>query len=428
LNGFSLVADNVGIDALKFVVGNDEYDAVRAPDKKTFTFKNKDIYIEKSTDIKIVVDVDNAAVLNTTISFTPSSINRTLLSSAGYVGRYDEYNEKIAEANLIGSITLSKLRVDASKGSLTNDITKELEVKVAESVRVVLFDGEYTASKQNVSLNEFIVKYPTGLPRHADDYVTFYLKIDGKEVASADIDKVATTEASDMFGDIIVKNGKTVKVTLEADLYLTKISTTSHQFELTLKGLDDNGNEAGVASDNTRRIKVVKDGSVIITDGDALKANVVKSEVGIDLVSFKIQSAENTTSSTLTSLDFDFESIGGSPIDPTKVEIRIANTPEDADTTILNNYAIDDINYDLSDQGVVVKIRYKGELATDEYQITLNKINGESKSRVYKRMIVDVLVKVEKQTITNDETKFIFKIDKKTSSQTVSDLCLSVDN
>ncbi len=429
LNGFTIEASDTGIDALKFVVGNDEYDAVRDATKKKFTFKSKDIYIEKSTDIKIVVDVvDDPAHLGKTISFSPASISRATLSDlAGNIGRYDEYNEKIAGTNLVGSITLSTLKVDTSKGSLTNTATRELEVKAAESVRVTLLDGEYSATKQNVRLNEFIVDYSTGLPRNSDDYVVFYLKIDGKEVATADIDGALITKASDMFDEILVKNGSKVNVTLEADLYLTQVSTTSHQFKLTLQGLDDNGNDAGKADNNTRKVKVVHEGSVIVSeDSTQRKDTVIKADSNIELVKFKLGAANNTTTATLSSLDFDIERLDiANTFNENDVVVKINGTSEDFTFDGVKNYALNGLNYDLKST-VTVEIWYEGELYSDKYEITLNDVNGTTQDKVYKRYAVPALVEFLKQESNDTFTKFNFTIDK-SSSQTVQNLKLYTD-
>jgi glutamate formiminotransferase len=69
---------------------------------------------------------------------------------------------------------------------LTNSASKTAEFLRQKTTTKTIFEGTYTAKKQDIYLNEFeIVNAKTGLA--LGDDVTFYLSIDGEEVASETI-------------------------------------------------------------------------------------------------------------------------------------------------------------------------------------------------------------------------------------------------
>lgn len=73
-----------------------------------------------------------------------------------------------------------------------------------------------------------------------------------------------------------------------------------------------------------------------------------------------------------------------------------------------------------------MEISHTAELGTGDYSLTLGKVNGVNKNREYKRKVVGALVYIYNQVSDDDETKFTFSVDKKTSSDIVSDLSVYV--
>jgi hypothetical protein len=125
---------------------------------------------------------------------------------------------------------------------MSNSLTKEVEFANNDSNRKVVFDGTYTAKKGDVKLNEFIVAstYTTttdqvklnalgaNLPKNK---VTFYVFVDGNEVADAKLactkdtnNDVTACTAGDTFDNILVKAGESVKVKVEAEVETSNTS------------------------------------------------------------------------------------------------------------------------------------------------------------------------------------------------------------
>jgi hypothetical protein len=124
------------------------------------------------------------------------------------------YVEAKTGIDLAGSISFSTLTIQPAKASLTNTITKDVEFRNNESNRKVIFDGEYTAKKGGIKLNEFSVSGPAaGTVTGAD--ITFYLFVDGDEVADA---KLNGTGATTTFTNIELDANESVKVKLEAEV------------------------------------------------------------------------------------------------------------------------------------------------------------------------------------------------------------------
>lgn len=212
LNSFTIsvvnsATTNTGVENIKIVIGTDEYDGtpnVNNSTRTSFTFDN--VYIEKSSDVKIMVDLYDDAT--GTYTFNPNSLQLGLID-----GIYEEYNQSIGASNFVGSMKLSALRAEAARGTLDNKVSKDLEVKVQDATRVVIFDGDYSARRDTVELNQFKI---TGTSWTTPDYVNFYLYVDGEEVAYTDMIGV-----EEYFDNIEIKDGKTVKVKLEAEFYVS---------------------------------------------------------------------------------------------------------------------------------------------------------------------------------------------------------------
>jgi purine-nucleoside phosphorylase len=89
---------------------------------------------------------------------------------------------------------------------MTNSLTKEVEFANKESNRKVVFEGTYTAKKGDVKLNEFAIAKlasPTSTINRNKDKVTFYLTVDGDEVA--DVKYTNGSTASDTFDNILIE-------------------------------------------------------------------------------------------------------------------------------------------------------------------------------------------------------------------------------
>jgi hypothetical protein len=409
-----------GVEAMRVIVAGDEYEG-----KKVATgFKFDNVVIEKAGEFKVLVDLDDDA-LNATVKFAPSSISKVLFDDGTNVGVYDEYrSQTVTNSSMVGSIEFATLRLEEVKGALDNNLTKTVEIKAEEtSERVVLFDGEYTAKRSNVSLTEYTVSYASALT--GDAHVTFFLTIDGKEVAPAYMDKdtEAGTGVTEYFDVVELEKDAKVKVKLEAAANLYE---NNYTFELTLDGENEDGDPAGFAKESAVELKVVSDGSVIVTEKKNvhLRNTVLKSATNTELARFIVKGAENSSIGELTKLQFTFMS-GGTDITSSfsdKVSIRI-------DGATVDYSDLSDLDYDITGDGVEVLVQFKdgtNKLAAADYKTTVT-VNG-SKTRDYNRKVVPALVSIKSQTNSSSksDTTYVFAIDAAESDYEIRNLEVSV--
>jgi hypothetical protein len=238
------------------------------------------------------MDVEDDAEQAATITFKPT-INKTVVANGKT--RYTDARSTVKEGEVKGSISFaSRVTIQPSKASLENDLSKNVEFVTAETTRKVVFDGTYTAKKGDVKLNTVSISGNTATPLSGD--ITFYVFIDGEEIATLDDGE------EDTFTDILVKAGESVKVKVEAEVYTDVEDSTVRDYQLTLSGEDDNGNSnSGTAKDNTVGIKTVKSGTVNIVSSST-KNTVLLRARNTELATFTIKPSNNNEGLTLESI------------------------------------------------------------------------------------------------------------------------------
>jgi hypothetical protein len=162
--------------------------------------------------------------------------------------RYDDSDVKVQEGEVSGTISFSKVTIQPSKASLKNDATKEVEFANKETNRKVVFDGTYTSKRGDIKLNEFKLDVTRASAYPSNVKVTFYLIVDGEEVADARAVRNADNDgyiAADTFDNVLVEDGQSVSVVVEAEV---EANTTASlpvdlgKYKLTIRGEDENGN------------------------------------------------------------------------------------------------------------------------------------------------------------------------------------------
>jgi hypothetical protein len=139
----------------------------------------------------------------------------------------------LADGEITGSLSISNIRIQAAKASLTNKTSKKAELVINENNRKTIFEGTYEAKKGAVTLKNFVI---TSTADDGDlDIVTdnklptFYVTINKDEYdakwsntckdANGDPFKCATNDID----DIEVADGKSVDVKVEIE-YTPKVA------------------------------------------------------------------------------------------------------------------------------------------------------------------------------------------------------------
>ena len=306
------------IEAMRLVVAGEEFDAKceNTADKETTCTFNKKMTIEKEGKLQLVVDVDDDATADSKVEFVvngkSAALSKTTLwkkteGGVDYVNglTYEESKDNVLASDFIGNVQLYNLKVTAAKASLENELTKSQEFKQEKTTSdITVFEGTYTAKKQDLTLTD--VNYTPATPlANEDDSITFNLYIDGKQVASTDIDSsdAADKAINDSISRVKVAAGESVKVEVKATVYAVSEGTYSYNVEIV--GEDADGNEAGKGSDYTVDMKFVSAGTAdveAISNSNYKQKDVLLRTSNIPVAAFRVSSSNGTVD--LDSIEF----------------------------------------------------------------------------------------------------------------------------
>lgn len=405
---FTVNSDNKWVSAVKMFVNGDEFEA-----KKNGTgFEFKNIDIEKSGKIQFAIDVEDNDNASGTIQLSPT-FNKDAISGA----RYDNVNEDVKGSDVSGSISFSKVTIQAAKSTLKNDLTKDVEVLQGEtSSRKVVFDGTYTAKKAEVLLNSF---YMSGTI--ADDLsgnkVTYFLSIDGEEVA--DTDNYGSGNKED-FSDIKIKAGESVKVKVEAEVEAYGNTGDIKDIKLVLGGKDAFDKDIKEASANIKTIKVKESGSVTIS-ANVERNTVLLKTSNAKIAEFTVVPSNDAEGLTLDNITFS-GSVSGTTLTADQIHVYIDGAEEDAVSGLTY-----EPNEDLPTKGINVRVELDEEVV-GVVTLQVASINNKAQTRTYTKKYVDALVKIKAQEDQSGSTKFIFSVEKSDDDYVVSDLKLTFEN
>ena len=422
LKSFEVKVDGTGLDTLSIKVDGRSIEGKRNNAHTGFSFSNIDI--EKSGTIQFVASLDTNATYNRTLTFTPASFDKTMFGDA----KYDDSRNDVKD-NVVGSISFSKIKVQPAKGSLSKSISKDVEFVTGETATKTVFEGTYTAQKQDVILKSFALtgKNTTLID---NENLTFRVLIDGKEVGSADFVKDTNSKDGFFASDVVVEKGKSVSVKVTAEGYLVKAAANNtYNYDFGLYGEDRDGNVAGNATSTLVAIKKVDSASVTVSDADrANRSNVVLRGSNITLGKFVVKSSNSANEATVNSLNFTLTTgtnnaaVNLSNDIDSKIELRV-NGSVVADLTGDANGVFSGLNLNETiDKQLEVEVIAKNTLDAADYKLTFNNVNGKSVNRVVNKKVVNTLVRVVKMENINGDTRYTLAVDKYESDKDASNL------
>ena len=451
------------IKNLYFVVDGDEYEAkgpaldanglntVDANGDYVFTFK--DISIEKSGKIQFKVDImdpTNGIQNSPEIDFT-TPFNWELITAAG-TAKYDNVSKQYVQpGDVAGSISFSKVTIQAAKAALENTLTKNVEFLLNETSRKVVFDGTYTAKKGgDIDLNKFFIYADGGYDptdnANANQYknkITFYLFVDGEEVADTNIvnsiyDLTSPNLNTETFSDVRVKAGEKVKVKVEAEVeaYGTtagKLPATNKNFRLFLLGTDMSGNEdTGKGEEDLISMETKAKGSVTVPSTTEAKTALLRAQ-NTTIAKFTVKPSNGNEGITLEELVLS-GTVDNGQINRSKLRVKVGwielddpaiatNTDADATANIEVGDFIFSANEEIPSEGLVVEVIYKDELS-GEFEIDLKSVNKKKFTNTYSKYLVDSLVTFTKQDEGTTSTEYTVKVEYADDSYSVTDFVM----
>ena len=400
------------INNMYFVIDGDEYDHKSITQSSgTYTISFENVSIEKSGKIQFKIDVKDPkeGISGSPVINFNTSFNGTTLTTNGSA-KYDNVSKQyVKPGDVAGSISFSKVTIQAAKAALENNLTKKVEFIQNETNRKVVFDGTYTAKKGgDIDLNKFFVSWT---PLSGKNKVTFYLFIDGEEVADTDVINTGSnvkTVNAESFSDVRVKAGESVKVKVEAEIEAYGTGETNSDLALYLYGTDMSGNEdTGRWTDNLVEIEIKAKGSVTIPSDNQSKTALLKAS-NVKVASFRVKPSNGSEWITLEDIVLNV-----SGVEVTDIKVN-AGTEKDIEWTkataadASRNIAVGDFVYEgLSEEiptdWLVVDVIYKKKEAK-EVTVIVKSVNGKKFSNEYSKYLVNSLVKFTKQSWSKDST------------------------
>lgn len=401
---------------MHITVAGETYDATVSNNKTTFTFKN--VVIEKSGKFEMSVDlVDKETIVGSTVEITPT-INKTIF--AGQNGRYEETREYVNENNVSGSISISKVKVQASKASLRNNETKTVEFVQGEtSDRVTVFKGTYTAKKSDITLKEFAIA-GDNTKFDGDTTAEFYVYVDGEEIGmidEKDIEADGSVDANsdnykDFSDEVEIKAGNSVSVEIKAVIAPDQSSNPTIDLTLHVRGEDSNGTVAGYAKAAMQTMKFVTNGSLTVSDSVTMSKSTVALQANeITMAKFVVKPSKSD-SVKLDNIVFDFSSLSVDIENDITVEVDgeelDIDDSSDSSAVVYDGSSIDDID---GETEVVVKVRGIEPDYTNPVTVTLVSVNNMPKNSTYTRLVLPAIVTFDSVSSDGAVTKFKVNVD-----------------
>jgi len=393
------------IEEMKLVVAGDEYTASPSYSPKgtpttvsgTATFEFKNVEIEKSGKVQVLIDVDSDATQWATVTLTPTLSSKELSGA-----RYSEARETVNGSEVKGSISFAtKVTIQPSKAALENNLTKRVEFVTNETSKKTVFDGTYTAKKGDVKLNSAVVTGKLNSALTGD--ITFYVTIDGESVATID------PQEEETFSEILVKAGESVKVKVEAEISADEVEAL-WTYTLILKGRDNNDNDdAGKAEENLVEMRIVGKGTVSVTNEKSSKNTVLLKARNTTLAEFTIKPSNNNEGLTLEDVVIT-GTIGNNPISGNDIKLKVDGVEYDMDSVLDGTGIVYLINEELPTAGFPAEIVLKNETG-GKVDINVVSINGSTQNKKFSKSFADALVYIASQKNEGSYTQYRLGIE-----------------
>ena len=397
--GFTLSATGTSkayVTRVTMLVAGEEYEAKKSG--TDFTFSK--VEIEKSGKIQFKIDIDDKdAAQSGTISLTPN-FNGDLFEDAEY---QNARKETVSSGDVSGTISFSTVTVQAAKATFKNSLSKAVEFMNNDTNDGVVFDGTYTAKKANINLNKF---YMSGAANGDKIKVTYYLYVEGKEVASVD---AYGTGAEETFDDIVVKAGESVKVRVVAEVEAYGAAKTLSGVQVFLGGTDDFDKDVEYKGAKLVDMKIVEKGSVNINAGEINKNVLLKAKNQL-LAQFTVKPADGASSVEIENISFSLtnsKTDADNTITADDISVMLGNDELEADS----DFVYTDIDKTIKDT-VTVKIILNEEKAG---VVTVKdiKVNTKKLSKEYVSQFEKAVVRLNTcKDLEDGWTKFTFKVEK----------------
>jgi hypothetical protein len=297
------MAANKIVKNLKLEIGGSTYytkldgTCATANDVCNYVTEDSEIYVSKTSDIRVLVDLQNKISNNPTVEF--SNLSQAIISEKG--NTFENSDEPLDKKEIAGTIQLSKLTVKAGKFNVTNKKSTTQRVVKGNSDEVVIFDGEITSKDGRISVNDIILSglFISGHDSYGlsnTENIVVSIEVNGspfatdtfydKDVTAADwtgvnVSTYKTVKFSSL-GD--VETDKSMKLVIKAQPNVQRAGSIT--FKILASGTDANGNPVVATPVDTAKLEITGNSEATIATSSA-SSTVVKDGSNTELVSFR---------------------------------------------------------------------------------------------------------------------------------------------
>lgn len=301
------------------------------------------------------------------------------------------------------------------------------------SARNIIFDGTYTASKQDVYLNEFAVMSDVTTNWN----IKYFLSIDGKEVwsfyhqanSSSLSEQAFIDKYWENFSNVLVEKGEKVSIKLEANVYWATANTYTNT--LIIWGVDKNNNNVWLVSSSTSKIKIVPEAKADITDSITIPRESVEiADSNVTIARFVARSSRNLEGVTLNYFTLSPTNSSSTKFDSSNIRVRVAWRDIDSSDVVVDGAGkliVSNIYEEIPLGGLDVEVLVKKATEWEYYKYTLTDINGSNPWTKFSKKILASIASIKSQENRWDSTtKFTFSVDKDDTDTPIRDLVLFV--
>ena len=338
ITGTKLGAKNP-IKTLKVEIGGSTYTANDPADDDHPVWKFTDeMYVSKTSDVRVLVSVKSDATADHSITFT--SINWQAFGKVTFENSDKTYTITGASDQIAGTVQLSKLVATPGKFFITNKATSTQKVVLTNNDEVTIFDGEITTNKDKISVNDLTLtgnytynyystgddatKYATAAEckaanKDADcpavkkanglqtaEQISLTVYVNGEAYSDSVFRQTSAADSSVKFSnlwDVTSSNPMRIKITAQP---LINKFTGSITFKVGAEGTDSQGNNAKASAASAVTLSITESASINIANSVAT-STVEKAGATSELVRFTstVKNGSLTLSSMVINLTWD---------------------------------------------------------------------------------------------------------------------------
>ena len=361
----------------------------------TYTTDDDEIYVSKTSDIRVLANLRGNAKENATVEFSKNLMGSSIQGTS----HYDNSDEKLESKDIAGSIQLAKLTVKAGKFNLTNKSSSTKKVVINSSDEVVIFDGEISAKEGRVSVNDLTLTGEfgstiTGLKSSEQIDLTLY--VDGEAFRTQTLRGTEKSKSFANLGD--VESGKSMKIMIKAQ---PNMGTTGYiDFTVGAKGTDSNGNDVAATSVSASRLEITESATVTIASSNS-ESSVIRDGSNAEILSFTATAKDG--SFDVNNLEIAWKGFGMLK----NATLAIDGTDVDSTNAIVDTkITFDGLNETLKEgkHTFTVKANVSAKDTTSQSKLTVDsvKVNKTTKELNISKLVANSFPVITSSTSSND--------------------------